>query len=91
MSVIIHKKLFFKIFYIFLYFLLFVKYNLYAEWLPYTNNPIIPDNVDKKELIKNSRSPAIIYENNTFKMWFMNDKNNNNFCLDYLISSDGLN
>jgi len=89
MSVIKFIKNYFLKFFIF-FFIFFFLSNIivYAEWLPYTNNPIIPDNVDKKELIKNSRSPAIIYENNTFKMWFMNDKNNNNF---YLISIDGLN
>lgn len=84
------KKHFLNLIIFFSIFFSFPNKIVSAEWLRYINNPIIPDNVDKKELIKNSRSPAIIYENNFFKMWFMNDKNNK-FCLDYLVSSDGIN
>ncbi|MGB9883641.1 MAG: alpha/beta fold hydrolase, partial [Microgenomates group bacterium] len=45
---------------------------------------------DKKTYIKDSRSPAVIFEDQKFKMWFVNYYNNR-WNIDYLESNDGIN
>lgn len=61
-----------------------------AEWIKNQDNPIIPEKVDKKELINNPRSPAILLENGIFKMWFMN-KIDGKWNLDFITSKNGIN
>lgn len=77
------KKIFFLIF---VYLFLSIK-NIFSINF---DNPIIPNNVDKKNLIINPRSPALLYENNKFKMWFVNNLNYK-WNIDYIESIDGLN
>ena len=82
-------KIFFNLVSLSIFIAFIMTKKVMAEWKRYINNPIIPDNVDKKNLIMNSRSPTLIYENNLLKMWFINYINNK-FCLDYIISKDGI-
>ncbi|MCS6956605.1 MAG: hypothetical protein NZM02_02040, partial [Patescibacteria group bacterium] len=84
------KKIFFSFLSIFLLIFVFSflnnKYIFSSDFL----NPLIPNNVDKNNLILNPRSPALIYENNKFKMWFVNNFNSK-WNIDYLESTDGIN
>lgn len=83
------KKLinnFFIIIFIFLI-ILFIKKDVYGNNF---SNPIISNYVDKNYEVKNSRSPAVLYENGILKMWFMNDFNSS-WNIDYLESFDGIN
>jgi pimeloyl-ACP methyl ester carboxylesterase/predicted GH43/DUF377 family glycosyl hydrolase len=78
------------VFLIFFYILVFPQIIAADLWFKYPSNPIIPDRVDKKELILGARAPTVLKDGNIIKMWFINYSNSKGG-LDYIISEDGIN
>ena len=74
---------------LFVYLFLF-HLSVYAtEWVKHPNNPVLSPSANKWDS-QHVASPAVIYENNQFKMWYQGIGNNNGWSIGLATSTDGV-
>jgi len=60
-----------------------------AEWLKHSSNPVIPYSADGWDSLA-VRSPAVIYDNSQFKLYYQGQKNSSNWQIGVAYSSNGV-
>lgn len=84
-------KNFRKFFFVFLCYMFLFASNIEAsDWTKHPNNPVLaPSNTGWDS--QHVASPAVIYENNQFKMWYQGIGNSNLWNIGLATSNDGIN